>query len=134
MFDLYKYAETSNVLIEYGSLPKNKSLSVKIGKNEYIGIDKSIIEGSAEERTLLAHELGHCATGTFYDINSTIIDRRRAEHKAIKWSILHCVPKEELIRLIKIGYKQNEIAEYFMVTEKTIHTAYTYYFDYGIAI
>lgn len=131
--DLFEYAEQSDVIVEYGNLQINKALSMKIGQDMYIGMDKGIASDSAEERTLLAHELGHCATGAFYDISAPRSERRRMEHRAVRWAILRVVPKPELIRLIKEKYTQNEIADIFGVTEELIDTAYTYYFEYGIA-
>lgn len=131
--DLFEYAEQSDVIVEYGNLQKNKALSVRIGQDMYIGMDKGIAADSAEERTLLAHELGHCATGSFYDVQAPRSERGRMEHRAIKWALLHTVPKSELVRLIKEKYTQNEIAGIFGVTEDLISTAYTYYFEYGIA-
>lgn len=131
--DLYEYADHENIAVEHIDLPKNKALSVMIGQSEYIGIDKAVADGSAEERTLLAHELGHCATGAFYDIGAASITRARCEHRAVKWALLKCVPKQKLVTLLKCRYRDDEIADYFGVSEKMIHIAYTYYFEYGIA-
>lgn len=131
--DLFDIAEEKKIIIERTKLQKNKSLSVRIGNREFIGIDESTIEDSAEERTCLAHEIGHCATGAFYEMYSPLEVRGQHEHRATRWAILHCVPKDELIQLLKKGYSDTEIAEHFGVTEKMIQTAYTYYFEYGIA-
>lgn len=131
--DLYEYADNENIAVERADLPKNKALSLRIGQKEYINIDKTVADDSAEERTLLAHELGHCATGAFYDIGAAQIVRARCEHRAVKWALLRCVPKQELVKLLSSRYKDYEIADYFGVTEKMIHIAYTYYFEYGIA-
>ena len=120
-------------MIDKTNLKNNKALSVKIGRDEYIGIDFDVADNSAEERTLLAHEIGHCMTGTFYDVNASETDRRKAERKAAKWSVTHCVPKSDLIRMICRGYSRDEIAELFGVSEELIEQAYTFYFDYGIA-
>ena len=131
--DLYEYAEKKKIIVERVRIQKNKSLSVRIGNRDFIGIDTAITN-SAEERTHLAHELGHCETGAFYEIHSPLDIREKHEHKAIKWALLHCVPKDELVQLLKKKYTRNEIAEYFGVTEDMIETAYTYYFEYGIAV
>ena len=131
--DLYMMAEDKKIVIERVKLQKNKSLSARIGNRDFIGIDESAIENSAEERTHLAHEIGHCVTGSFYELYSPLEVRGRHEHRATKWAILHCVPKDQLFILIKQGYKVSEIADHFGVTEDMIRTAYTYYFEYGIA-
>ena len=95
-------------------------------------MDKNIAFDSAEERTLLAHEIGHHKTNAFYNFNASMTERRKQEYKAIKWAVLHCVPKSEIIRLIKEQYRADEIADIFGVTETLINTAYTFYFVYGI--
>lgn len=132
-FDLFEYAERHDIEIEYADLPKNKALAIKLGQTEIIGLDKAVAADSSEERTLLAHEIGHCATGCFYDLSANRIDRSRQEHRAIRWALCRCVPKRKLIELIRARYSNNEIADIFGVTEEFIKKAYTYYFEYGIA-
>ena len=132
--DLYDFAREKKIIIERLKIPKNKSLSTRIRNRDIIGIDESAMENSAEERTHLAHELGHCATGAFYEIGADKVVRQRAERKAIKWAVIKLIPKQELLALLKQGYQNWELAEHFGVTEDFIKTALTYYFEYGIAV
>lgn len=129
--DLYKIAKQNHITIERANIQKNKSLSVRIQNKDFIGIDKSV-NNSADERTHLAHELGHCLTGALYEIKSPLQVRGKAERKANKWALKQCVPKDKLIELLKAGYNKWDIAEYFGVNEKFIDVAYTYYFEYGV--
>lgn len=126
--DLYLYADRNNIVVEHFKIPKNKSLSVRIHNKDFIAIDESAMTNSAEERTHLAHELGHCLTGTFYEIASPLQIRGKAEKKAESWAIKKCVPKSGFIKLLKDGYEVWEIAEYFGVTEDFVKKAYEYYF------
>lgn len=130
--DLYEYARKKNIIIEFGRIPKNKSLSLHMNKRDFIALDYSIINNSVEERTHLVHELGHCAAGAFYSIEAPLIVRNKQEQKAIRWSIRKYVPKKELLCLLKSGAERWEIAEHFNVTIDLINTACTYYFEYGI--
>ena len=132
--DLFRLAEEKKIVIEYGKFQINKSLSVRLGNRDFIGIDESVTDDSAEERVHLAHEIGHCVTGAFYEMYSPLEIRGQYEHRATKWAILHCVPKDELVCLLEKGYPVDEIADHFGVTEDMIKTAYTYYFEYGIAV
>ncbi len=132
--DLYKIAEDKQIVIERMNLQKNKSLSVRIQNRDFIGLDEDAIENSAVERTHLAHELGHCATGSFYEVGAPLQVRGQHEYRANKWAVLRCVPKQELIALMKQGLQKWELAEYFNVTEDLVNTAITYYFEYGIAV
>lgn len=132
--DLYEYAQQKQIIVERLKIPKNKSLSVRIQNKDFIAIDECAMENSAEERTHLAHELGHCETGAFYEMYSPFEVRGKAEYKANKWAVLKCIPKDELVDLLRKGYQRWELAEHFGVTEKFVETACTYYFEYGIAV
>lgn len=84
----------------------------------------------AEERTHLAHELGHCITGSFYSRYTAVDSRQRHENRADKWSVRRLVPKSDLDEAIAAGYTELwELADFFGVTEDLIKKAvclYTY--------
>ena len=130
--DLYQIAEDSGITVDNVNLQKNKALSVRLQDRDYIAIGN--MENSAEERTCLAHELGHCETGSFYEVGSPLSVRGKAEHRANKWAMLKCVPKDELKSLLQQGYQFYEIAEHFNVTEMFILKAIEYYFIQGVII
>ena len=125
--DLYEYAEEHGITVEWMDLQKNKSLSAQIGDRDYIGMDIDIVDGSADERSRLAHEIGHCVTGAYYDKSASRAFRARQEYRADKWAVMYCVPKNKLSGLIKRGYNRYEIAEQFGVTEQMIQKAIYYY-------
>ena len=125
--DLYQYAEDNNIIVEHLDLKQNKSLSARIRNRDFIGLDNSILNGSAVERTHLAHEIGHCATGSFYEVESPLQVRGKYEYKAQKWAVLHLIPKVELLYLLKKNTPKWEISEYFGVTESLVDTAINYY-------
>lgn len=131
--NLYEIAKAKNIEIDYADLQKNKALSVEVKGRDYIALSNNI-KNSKDERSALAHELGHCITGSFYFVGASKIDRCRAEYKATKWALLNCVPKYELIELLKAGLNKWEIADYFNVNEDLVSLAFTYYFDYGISV
>ncbi len=86
---------------------------------------------AAEEVVCLAHELGHCETGSFYN-QKNIYDRwGRHEYRANKWAIKRCVPKNELETAIRAGFTEPwELAELFEVTEAFMRKA-LFYYKYG---
>ena len=101
-----------------------KSLSMP----NHIGIDRTKMENDQELNTCLAHELGHCMTGSFYNIHSKFDLREKHEHKANKWTIQECIPFDELLFAFQTGITELwEVAEYFGVTEELIKKAYTLY-------
>lgn len=90
------------------------------------------LESSEEEKVKLAHELGHCETGSFYNRYSPYDIRGKHEQTANRWAVKKLVPKSELVRLLKKGFARWELAESFEVTEDFINLAIRMYFEYGI--
>lgn len=130
--DLYKLAEKKNIIVNSAKLPKNKSVSVRIGGRDFIAIDDAAMDNSADERTHLGHELGHCETGAFYAIGAGRIQRQKAEARATRWAVLQLTPKAEFEQQLKKGLAKWELAEYFNVKEEFIETAYRLYYECGI--
>ena len=129
--DLYEFARQKQIIVEQMKIPKNKSLSARIQNKDFIAIDECAMENSAEERTHLAHELGHCETGAFYEMYSPLEVRGKAEYKADKWAIKKLVPLVELKETLENGIIEHwELAEYFGVTDKFMIKALDFYKDY----
>lgn len=121
---MYDLAERDGISIICCDLPENKSVSIP----SYIGIDPFSIETTAEERTHLAHELGHCETGSFYSTFSPLDIRAKHEYRANVWAAKQLIPVNEFYRAIDEGLTQAwELAEYFNVTEDLIKFAADYY-------
>ncbi len=97
--------------------------------NCYIGMDPFRIETSSQERVHLAHELGHCETGSFYNVYSSLDIREKHENRADRWAVTRLVPVEELEYAVNNGFTEIwELAEYFGVTEDFIKKAADIYF------
>lgn len=126
--DLYEYAEKKGITVDIMPFLKNKSGSVEYMGNYSIAINSKLMENSAEERTCVAHEIGHCETGAFYVIGTNKIQREKAEAQAKRWAVKKLIPKKEFSGLLKQGYQKWELAEYYNVTEDFIETAYHLYF------
>ncbi len=128
-YDLYKIANDNMTVIECFNLPKTKSTSVMFSDGStFIGIDPFEIDGFADERVHLAHELGHCVNGAFYNVYSDFDIRGRHEHKATAWAIRYLVPYSELQKLIQSGTCEHwDLAEHFNVTNEFMHKALQYY-------
>lgn len=87
-------------------------------------MDPFRIETTAQERVHLAHELGHCETGSFYNVYSTLDIREKQEEKADRWAVSRLVPAEEFVKALNTGMVEVwELAEYFEVTEDFIRKA-----------
>ncbi len=128
--DLYAMAQNEGVNIISFGLPESKAVSLFEDGKYYIGIDNSKNHSTADEKTLLAHELGHCQTGAFYNEHSPHSLRCKCEKKADEWAILTCIPYDELIKAFESGiYLQDELAEHFGVSEKFLKKAIDYYIE-----
>lgn len=130
--DLYDLAREQNIEVIQYPMSKNGSMSVMSQSGScYIGMDRRIQDGSVEERVHLSHELGHCMTGSFYNVYATLDNRQKHENKADKWAIQALVPKDELDVAVANGYTEIwDLAEFFGVTYEFMQKAVCYY-TYG---
>ena len=132
---LYSLASQQNIRVVSYPLPYNGSMSVMTDSGDcFVGIDDHICDQGALERVHLAHELGHCITGSFYNRHTPFDCRQKQENKADKWAICQLIPLEQLDEAIAAGYTELwSLAEYFGVTEKFMQKAVCYYVHGNLA-
>lgn len=107
--------------------PELVSMSVMDGDDCAIAIDPFRLNCEADERYKMAHELGHCETGSFYNEYAACDLRAKHELRADRWAIKKLLPKEELYRAIYRNMARWEIAEEFNVPEVLVDKALEYY-------
>ena len=122
---LYTLAQQRNIEVLTCPLPQTGSMSLMTDNGDcFVGMDTGIRDGSIRERVHLAHELGHCVTGSFYNIHSPYDTRLRHEHRADKWAVEQLVPVGALDDAVAEGCTELwELAERFGVTEQFIRKA-----------
>ena len=126
--DLYRLADFEGVEVHTYSLSQNKSSSFMMGGDFYVGIDPAQMETTADERAHLAHELGHCVTGSFYNPYSKLDIRERHERRANVWAYKHIVPIEGIRKCFKQGLTESwQMEEIFDVPAWFIKQAMEYY-------
>lgn len=132
---LYDYAKQQNIEVLQFPMVNNGSMSIMTDDGTcYIGMDKSVQDGSMQEFVHLAHEIGHCATGSFYSIHAAIDCRQRHENRANKWAIKKLIPVDDLDNAIADGCTEIwELAEKFGVTEQFIRKAICLYVHGNLA-
>ena len=125
---LYGYARRHGHCVFQQKLNRVNSLSVLLDDGScVIGIDRSSMT-EAQERTQLAHEIGHCETGSFYSRYVKVDSRQRHENRADKWAIHRLIPSDRLNEAVSQGHTEIwELAEYFEVTEDFMRKAVCYY-------
>lgn len=132
---LYALAEQQNIPVIPFPMAENGSMSVMSDTGAcYIGMDHDVLDGGTRERVHLAHELGHCVTGSFYNRWAAVDSRQRHENRANKWAVRQLIPMEALDDAIARGCTEIwELAETFGVTESFMRKAVSYYVHGNLA-
>ena len=132
---LYDLARQQNIEVLTDPLPQTGSLSVMLeGGRCFVGLDRSVCDGATQERVHLSHELGHCVTGSFYNIYAAVECRQRHENRADKWAISTLIPVEDLDEAVAQGCTEIwELAERFQVTEEFMRKTVCYYVHGNLA-
>lgn len=132
---LYEIASQQNIEVHTFPMEKTGSMSVMTDSGAcFVGMDQRILDGGAAERVHLSHELGHCVTGSFYNIYATADSRRRHENRADKWAIRKLVPEQALNDALAHGCRSLwALAELFDVTEDFMRKAICLYFHGNLA-
>lgn len=129
--DLYEYADEHDITVVESHCPECKALSMlSPNGNCYIGIDHKAIKTEREERQYLAHDIGHCIRGAFYNPYSPYSLISQQEYRADKEAVKLLVPEEEFFSALKKGLSEVwQLCEYFEVDEKYIKKAFWEYCD-----
>lgn len=127
--DLYSFADEEGVFVSDFPLNKREAIStIDESGNCYIAIDPKKVRSRADEKTKLAHELGHCVTGAFYNVYSPYDIKRRQENRADVWAIKKLISEDELNAAVKKGYTELwDLADYFNVNEPFMRKAISLY-------
>lgn len=132
---LYQIAREQEIPVLPYPMPCNGSMSVMTPEGACcIGMDESVLDGDAQERVHLGHELGHCVTGSFYNIYAAVDSRQRHENRADKWAINTLIPVSALDDAVAQGCTELwELAERFGVTETFMRKAVCYHVHGSLA-
>ena len=129
--DLYQEAELNNIPVDHFPMRKREALSIMdLDGQCCIALNPAALRGESDERSKLAHELGHCMTGSFYNQYAAVDCRQRHENRADKWAIRRTVTETELDEAVAAGYTELwQLADYFGISEEMMRKAvclYTY--------
>ena len=128
LLGLYAYAERRNIDVDWIPMRRATSLSVPLGDGYAIALDPWKLGTIAQETVCLAHELGHCETGSFYNQYAALDVRQRHENRADKWAIQHLISVEELDEAVAEGGEDvPALSEHFGVTENLMRKAVCWY-------
>ena len=86
-----------------------------------------MVPTAADETVKLAHEMGHCATGSFYNRWAACDVRQKHENRANRWAYRRLIPPEALEEAFRRGLREPwELAKHFNVTEPFLRDALEY--------
>lgn len=99
--ELYGYAEQRGITVVTWKIDNRKACAIKMNREYHILMNSRMIDGEREERTVLAHELGHCRSDRMYYLQDYCNPLYRqniakAERKAIDEACRLLVKPEEL--------------------------------------
>lgn len=127
--DLYRFAESKGIDVDW--IPMGRALSLSIPLTDgtcCIALDPWKMDTVAKEAVCLAHELGHCEYGAFYNQWAALDVRQKHENQADKWAIKVLIPEDDLRTAIADGCTEIwELAEHFNVTEEFMRKAMCWY-------
>lgn len=130
--DIYQMAEEHDIDVDDIDFIEVKSISIQHNKECHIAINTKKIPTRTEEKVILAHELGHCKTGSFYNKNNPYDLICKHEYKANRQAVLDLVPYEDLLIAIEHGYHERwELADYFDVPDDFIDEVVKHYTAMG---
>lgn len=133
MDDLLHFAEMNNYQVFYNEIDGIKSISLEYNNKLFINIDESKFETDREKRVCLAHEIGHCVSGTLYTINHSNLYRGSAEYRADYRAAKLLVPIDELKNCVAKGLTEKyELADYFNITEEFVERVLYIYRNKGL--
>ncbi len=107
-----------------------KATTIHLTSTDTWGVfmDLGRIKTSAELKSVLLHECGHCATGTTHAVSSPFDLVTRHEYKADKWAVKRALSADELDQAVADGYTELwSLAEHFGVTEDFMRKAVCWY-------
>jgi len=126
---LYIFAEERGIDVDWFSMESVESLSIRLSNGKCsVAVDPWKLRTVSDENVKLAHKLGHCETGSFYNLYSPFDVQQKHENRADKWAIKKLIPRDELYAAVKRGNTELwELAELFDVTEDFMRKVVEYY-------
>ena len=119
---------------DYAISETKKAACVHAGDYKAIAVNRRLINNTAEEKSVLAEEYGHFATGGLYFLEAAYnapvsrINRQKVEAQAKRHAVRAMLQFDELKAAVQNGYTETwELADVFDVTETFIKFAIEYY-------
>lgn len=127
---LYEDLRKQQVTLYPYDVGNEKSVTIELNNRFAIFLDPFRVESIQEMKYILAHEIGHCATGCTHKVCSPLDIVQRHEYKANRWAIERYLPLENINAAIRQGYTEPwQLADYFDLPEGFVRRAIAHYTD-----
>ena len=125
---VYEKIQNNGIEVMRFGLKNIKSVSVEADNRYGIFINYKEIEDTNEEFLVVAHEYGHCMTGSTHPPYSPVDIISKHEYRADRKSILDFLPVDRIKSAIKDGCRSvYEFSEYLDVPEEFVVKAFQHY-------
>ncbi len=125
---IYRDADRLGVPIYPYDIGFADAATLEMGGRYAVMIDPARIRSISRIKGVLAHELGHCATGCTHRVSSPYDLVARHEFKANRWAVEQYLPFSQLNAAISGGLTEPwQLADYFDLPEEQIRWALEYY-------
>lgn len=123
--DLRKLAAARGINIDERPMRALRAISFPQG---WIAIDPAKFPTEAAYKCCIAHELGHCLTGSFYKVDSPAADKERCERAANEYAARLLMPAEAVLSAFQDGQgRLSTLAARFDVTADFAAMALDFY-------
>lgn len=131
--DVYSRIENNNISVFPFGIDKIKAVTIETDNRYGIFVNHEEIVDKNEEFCVLAHEYGHCKSGTTHKLSSPFSLICQHEYRADRRAILDFLPIDKIKRAIEEGSQTlYEIAEYLDMPEEFVSKAIQHYTCMGL--
>lgn len=118
---MYDEMVSKGILLFNFKNPDQRAATIQMHRKYAIFIDAESIATTAEEACIVAHELGHCETGTTHAVYSPLDLVEKHEYAANKKAVHRLIPYADMLDAIRSGCTEVwMLADQFNVTEDFI--------------
>lgn len=133
LIDIRNKIEDNGINIFPFGISDVKAVTIEVDNRYGIFVNHNEISNTDEEFCVLAHEYGHCKSGTTHKLNSSFSLVCQHEYRADRQSIIDLLPVSKIREAVRKGCQTlYEIAEYVDMPESFVSKAIQHYTSMGL--
>lgn len=130
---VYDKIENNNIKVFKFGISEIKAVTIETDGIYGVFLNHKEIKDSNEEFCVLAHEYGHCASGSTHKLNSNLDIISQHEYRANRRAILDFLPVDRIKSAIQNGCQTlYEISEFVDMPEDFVSKAIQHYTCMGL--